>query len=154
MKRAWYILTALIAVLSVGCQPTGEPSPEQTTAGEPGERFGGLEIASQPARFDTVYEPGTYVFTEDTDDGVVTETLTVPKRGPATLEIDRPGDDEVVKSGVWEQTFDGIRIDYSRRSEGLDEDQRYYSGLEDGDLTEKAGSGKVYVRVLHSDEQE
>ena len=154
MKRACYILTALVAIFSAACQPKVEPAPAETMAGDSREQFAGLGPAAQAVQFDTVYQPGTYVFTEETADGVVTETLTVPERGRATLEIDRPGDDDEVKSGGWEQTYDGIRIDYSRISEGLDEDQQYYKGLEDGDLTEKAGSGKVYVRVPDGDEQE
>lgn len=154
MKRACCILTALVAVLSVACQQEREPTlAEDRPPGDPRGQPGGRGPAVLEGVYDTVYQPGTYVYTEETDDGVVTETLTVPEGGQATLEIDRPGDDDEVSGGIWEQTYDGVRIDFSRRSEGLDEDQRYYKGLEDGDLTEKAGGGKVYVRVPDVEEQ-
>ena len=154
MNRTVCALAVFVAVLSFGCQPEVESVSGELEAQDQPALMPGPGLAAQAIVFDTVYDPGTYVYTEETADGVVTETLTVPEGARASLEIDRPGDDnDDVTGGSWEQTYDGIAINFSR-GQGMEPERLYFKGLEDGDLTEKEGTGKVYVRVPDAGEPE
>lgn len=139
------IAFALSAV--VGCGDKSEPTQEPNQAGSSGaaeSEAGGLQTL-----WEWTFYPGTFVYTEESDDDITTETITLTDSHRMTFIVDNPGDDaDKESSGSWEQIHDGVRLQYSRVDGVRTEGQDFYKYEESLDsIVDKNNEGKTYTRT-------
>jgi hypothetical protein len=97
---------------------------------------------------------GTYVFSDTEEDSV--ETIVIDPSGKMSFTIDRPGEDnDETLTGGWEQTYDGVRLDYRNVNGKRSESQAFFKYDEArGAIIPKEGEAKSYTLVKSKSESE
>ncbi|MCH8978689.1 MAG: hypothetical protein IH945_05535 [Armatimonadetes bacterium] len=100
--------------------------------------------------FGWTFPTGSFVNETEGDDGATVETIELTDNYRMTRTIDRPGDeDDDVFTGIWEQTYDGVRLQISRHNGASTEGEAYLKFDESNDtITEKIDDGRTFSRVL------